>query len=57
MAQLRASNLAKAYRGREVIHDVSVEIESGQIVGSGSAAALKDDPAIEKAYLGHSGTA
>ena len=33
MAQLRASNLAKAYRGREVIHDVSVEIESGQIVG------------------------
>lgn len=33
MAQLRASNLAKAYRGREVIHDVSVEIDSGQIVG------------------------
>lgn len=33
MAQLRASNLAKAYRGREVIHDVSVAIDSGQIVG------------------------
>jgi lipopolysaccharide export system ATP-binding protein len=33
VAQLRASNLAKAYRGREVIQDVSVEIVSGQIVG------------------------
>ncbi len=33
MAQLRASNLAKAYRGREVIQDVSAEIDSGQIVG------------------------
>ena len=33
MAQLRANNLAKAYRGREVIHDVSVAIDSGQIVG------------------------
>tara|TARA_R110000823_G_scaffold91174_3_gene201095 strand:- start:14897 stop:15622 length:726 start_codon:yes stop_codon:yes gene_type:complete len=33
MAQLIASNLAKAYRGREVIHDVSLTIESGQIVG------------------------
>ncbi|MCB1688165.1 MAG: LPS export ABC transporter ATP-binding protein [Halioglobus sp.] len=33
MAQLKASNLAKAYRGREVIQDVSVEIDSGQIVG------------------------
>jgi lipopolysaccharide export system ATP-binding protein len=33
VAQLRANNLAKAYRGREVIHDVSVEIDSGQIVG------------------------
>ncbi len=33
MAQLRASNLAKAYRGREVIQDVSLEIESGQVVG------------------------
>ena len=33
MAQLRANNLAKTYRGREVIHDVSLELESGQIVG------------------------
>ena len=33
MAQLKASNLAKNYRGREVIRDVSLEIESGQIVG------------------------
>ena len=33
MAQLRANNLAKAYRGREVIQDVSVAIDSGQIVG------------------------
>lgn len=33
MAQLKASNLAKAYRGREVIRDVSLEIDSGQVVG------------------------
>tara|TARA_R110002073_G_scaffold92997_1_gene217561 strand:+ start:1119 stop:1844 length:726 start_codon:yes stop_codon:yes gene_type:complete len=33
VAQLRANNLAKAYRGREVIQDVSVAIDSGQIVG------------------------
>ena len=33
MAQLTANNLAKAYRGREVIQDVSLEIDSGQIVG------------------------
>ena len=33
MAQLKASNLAKAYRGRDVIQDVSLEIESGQVVG------------------------
>ena len=33
MAELRANNLAKAYRGREVIHDVSLSIDSGQIVG------------------------
>jgi lipopolysaccharide export system ATP-binding protein len=33
MAHLKASNLAKAYRGREVVRDVSLEIESGQIVG------------------------
>ncbi|TXS96361.1 LPS export ABC transporter ATP-binding protein [Parahaliea maris] len=33
MAQLKASNLAKAYRGRQVVHDVSLQLESGQIVG------------------------
>ena len=33
MAQLKASNLAKAYRGREVIRDVSLELDSGQVVG------------------------
>ncbi len=33
MAQLLARNLAKAYRGREVVQDVSLEIESGQVVG------------------------
>ena len=33
MAELRANNLAKAYRGREVIHDVSLSLDSGQIVG------------------------
>ncbi|MDG1944765.1 MAG: LPS export ABC transporter ATP-binding protein [Halioglobus sp.] len=33
MAQLKANNLAKTYRGREVIRDVSLEIESGQVVG------------------------
>ena len=27
-------------------------IESGRIVGSGSAATLKDDPAVQRAYLG-----
>jgi len=33
VAQLRASNLAKAYRGREVVGDVSLVLNSGQIVG------------------------
>lgn len=33
MAQLKASNLAKAYGGREVVRDVSLEIDSGQVVG------------------------
>ncbi|MDJ0876999.1 MAG: LPS export ABC transporter ATP-binding protein [Halieaceae bacterium] len=33
MAVLTASNLAKSYRGRAVVQDVSLEIESGQIVG------------------------
>ncbi len=33
MAQLTANNLAKAYRGRQVVQDVSLHLESGQIVG------------------------
>jgi len=33
VAQLIASNLAKAYKGREVVQDVSLQIESGQVVG------------------------
>ena len=33
MAQLIASNLAKAYGGREVVQDVSLQIDSGQVVG------------------------
>ncbi|MEH6568146.1 MAG: LPS export ABC transporter ATP-binding protein [Halioglobus sp.] len=33
MAKLIANNLAKAYKGREVVQDVSLEINSGQIVG------------------------
>ncbi len=33
MAILTANNLAKAYKGREVVQDVSLEIRSSQIVG------------------------
>ncbi len=33
MASLQANNLAKAYRGREVVRDVSLQIDSGQVVG------------------------
>ena len=33
MARLEALNLAKAYRGRKVIRDVSLTMDSGQIVG------------------------
>ena len=33
MSTLRATHLAKAYRNRQVISDLSVEVESGQIVG------------------------
>ena len=33
MTQLKASNLAKAYGGREVVQDVSLQIDSGQVVG------------------------
>ena len=34
------------------IADRGYLIESGRIVGSGSAAALRDDPAVQRAYLG-----
>lgn len=30
---LTAKNLAKAYKGRKVVHDVSLSIKSGQVVG------------------------
>ncbi len=33
MSTLRATHLAKAYRKRQVISDLSIEVESGQIVG------------------------
>jgi len=33
VATLKASNLAKSFRGRTVVQDVSLEISSGQIVG------------------------
>ena len=33
MSLLRATHLAKSYRKRQVISDLSVEVESGQIVG------------------------
>lgn len=33
MTQLTAQNLAKAYKGRRVVRDVSLEVASGQIVG------------------------
>lgn len=33
MARLQANNLAKSYRGREVVRDVSLQIDSGQVVG------------------------
>ncbi len=33
MAVLQARNLAKAYRGREVVKDVSLSVESSQVVG------------------------
>jgi len=33
VAQLVANNLAKAYRGREVVQDVSLHLDSGQVVG------------------------
>lgn len=33
MAKLTASKLAKAYKGRKVVEDVTLEVSSGEIVG------------------------
>ena len=33
MATLSASNLAKAYKSRQVVRDVSLSVSTGQIVG------------------------
>jgi lipopolysaccharide export system ATP-binding protein len=33
MSQLVASNLAKSYKGRQVVRDVSLTVDTGQIVG------------------------
>lgn len=33
MATLKAQHLAKAYKSRQVVRDVSLSIDSGQIVG------------------------
>lgn len=33
MARLKANHLAKSYKGRQVVEDVSLQVESGQIVG------------------------
>lgn len=33
MSQLKALHLAKAYKGRQVVRDVSISVNSGQIVG------------------------
>ncbi|WP_293745841.1 LPS export ABC transporter ATP-binding protein [uncultured Paraglaciecola sp.] len=33
MAILKASHLAKSYKSRQVVRDVSIEVETGQIVG------------------------
>jgi len=33
MSQLKASNLKKRYKSRTVVHDVSLEVQSGEVVG------------------------
>jgi lipopolysaccharide export system ATP-binding protein len=33
MATLKASHLAKSYKARQVVRDVSLEVSTGQIVG------------------------
>ena len=33
MAVLKATHLAKSYKSRQVVRDVSIEVSTGQIVG------------------------
>ncbi len=33
VSELRAEHLAKRYRGREVVHDVSLQVRAGEVVG------------------------
>ena len=33
MATLEASQLAKSYKGRKVVRDISLRVESGEVVG------------------------
>ena len=33
MSQLKASKLNKRYKSRTVVHDVSLEVQSGEVVG------------------------
>ncbi|NBS98397.1 MAG: lipopolysaccharide ABC transporter ATP-binding protein, partial [Betaproteobacteria bacterium] len=33
MSRLSARHLRKSYQGREVVHDVSLEVASGEVVG------------------------
>ena len=33
MSVLRAINLAKSYKSRQVLRDLSLEVESGEVVG------------------------
>ena len=40
MSHLRAHHLAKSYKGRRVIEDVSLDVEAGQIVERGRHADL-----------------
>ena len=44
MATLKAQHLAKAYKSRQVVRDVSLSIESGQIIPDER---LEADPAAE----------
>ncbi len=47
MAKLTASKLAKAYKGRKVVEDVTLEVSSGEIVGLlGPNGAGKPRPSI-----------